>query len=106
MICELYGQKWGFVAYLFAKAYPPQLIFSYGFSMVLTYFCPWILNLDIANVLLRALESTTLRGELILLGKLVDFVREFCKKSRKVGRQSVKWVTHQAVSDSSDQAKS
>ena len=27
--------------------------FSYGFSVVLTYFCPWTLNSDIAFVLLR-----------------------------------------------------
>ena len=27
--------------------------FSYGFSVVLTYFCPWTLNLHIAIVLLR-----------------------------------------------------
>ena len=26
--------------YLYAKAYPPWLIFSYGFHVVLTYFCP------------------------------------------------------------------
>ena len=39
--------------YLYAKAYPPLLIFSYGFSVVLTYFCPWTLNLHIAIVLLR-----------------------------------------------------
>ena len=39
-------------AYLYAKAYPPLLIFSYGFSMVPTYFCPWTLNLHIAIVLL------------------------------------------------------
>ena len=39
--------------YLYAKAYPPLLIFSYGFSVVLTYFCPWTLNLDIAIVLLH-----------------------------------------------------
>ena len=30
--------------YLYAKAYPPYLIFSYGFSVVSTYFCPWTLN--------------------------------------------------------------
>ena len=36
--------------YLYTKAYPPKLIFSYGFSMVLTYFCPWTLNLHIAIV--------------------------------------------------------
>ena len=39
--------------YLYAKAYPPWLISSYGFSVVLTYFCPWTLNLHIAIVLLR-----------------------------------------------------
>ena len=39
--------------YLYAKAYPSLLIFCYGFSVVLTYFCPWTLNLDIAVVLLR-----------------------------------------------------
>ena len=30
--------------YLYAKAYPPQLIFSYGFSVVPICFCPWTLN--------------------------------------------------------------
>ena len=39
--------------YLYTKAYPPELIFSYGFSVVSTYFCPWTLNLHIAIVLLR-----------------------------------------------------
>ena len=39
--------------YLCAKAYPRQLISSYCFSVVLTYFCPWTLNLHIAIVLLR-----------------------------------------------------
>ena len=29
------------------------LIFSYGFSVVLTYFCPWTLNLDITIGLLH-----------------------------------------------------
>ena len=38
--------------YLYAKAYPTWLIFSYGFSVVLTYFCHWTLNLHIAIVLL------------------------------------------------------
>ena len=37
--------------YLYAKAYPPQLIFSYGFTVVVTYF--WTLNLHVAIVLLR-----------------------------------------------------
>ena len=38
--------------YLYTKAYPPQFIFSYGFSVVPTYFCPWTLNLHIPIVLL------------------------------------------------------
>ena len=38
--------------YLYAKAYPPQLIFSDGFFVVPNYFCPWTLNLHIAIVLL------------------------------------------------------
>ena len=33
--------------------HPPEVIFSYGFSVVLTCFCPWTLNLYIAIVLLR-----------------------------------------------------
>ena len=40
-------------AYLYTKAYPPWLIFSYGFSVVPTYLCPWTLNLHIAIVLSR-----------------------------------------------------
>ena len=44
--------------YLYAKAYPPQLIFSYGFSVVPTYFCPWTLNC-ILLLSCCALESTT-----------------------------------------------
>ena len=50
--------------YLYAKAYPPQLIFSYGFSMVLIYFSPWTLNLHIAIVLLclRVHYSLEIKG--------------------------------------------
>ena len=39
--------------YLYTKAYPPEVIFSYGFSVVLTCFCPWTWNLYIAIVLLH-----------------------------------------------------
>ena len=38
--------------YLYTKAYPPLFIFSYGFSVVLAYLCPWTLILHIAVVLL------------------------------------------------------
>ena len=39
--------------YLYAKAYPPKLIFSYGYSVVPTCFCPCTLNLHIPIVLLH-----------------------------------------------------
>ena len=39
--------------YLYTKAYPLWLIFSYGFTVVPTCFCPWTLNLHYAFVLLR-----------------------------------------------------